>query len=351
MTPDSLPRLPVRAALDQLPRQQAAWILASALSAGGLSLAGMWGREPELALSLSIGCGAAVIRPRKLWAFPLVVSATALGGALAGALDLAPVLGAGLIAGACCAGLLLQHPDWLDAVNGALAVAAGSALGLWAAEHQSALTTASALHATAGAGLVALVASQGLVPLALRFDSPKVPSPGQIRRGLAPAYRAPVLRALELYRSATRHAPDLDSRRGLAEVTTWVFRLQTTLQTLDRELLTIDPVVVRQRMDACEADKAEDPFTRERRQATGAHLRRLLGHRDAIATEHQRAKSLVDYALAFLEDITAGLAVASELPGETAPERLPDVLDRLRSHSAASDARRRTAREVGRLQA
>jgi hypothetical protein len=342
-------KFPLRSAIQVLPQQQAGWVAASMATAGGLSMIGLWTREPELALAVSMGCGAAAIHPRRVWALPLVTLTTLIGGWISGAAEIAPVLGAGAVLGVWCAWLALQQPDWLDAVNGALGTAAGSTLGLWVAQQLLPLPIDGAARSMLTAGLVGLIGSQALLPLALRFDTPKIPSLGQIRRTLQVPYRPPVFRALDLCRAAMREAPDPECRRGLAEVATWVFRLETTLQSLDRELQSIDPIAIDSRISLCEGDNSSDPFTRERRQATVAHLRRLLAHREAIVVEHQRSEALVDYALAFLEEMKAGLAVAFEFPGEAAPERLPDVLERLRSHSAAGDARRRTAREVGRL--
>jgi hypothetical protein len=180
---------------------------------------------------------------------------------------------------------------------------------------------------------------------------PKLPSVNHIKRSLKVKYRPPVFKALQLFRSSRVHAPDGDTRRGLAEVSTWVFRLQSTLQALDAELRNIDPGEIEQRIAHCErSDDETDDFTRERRHATATHLRRLLEHRRAIAVERNRTEAVVEYAMAFLEEARAGLAVARELPGEDAPDRLPEVLDRLRTHSAAGDARRRTAREMGAIQ-
>jgi hypothetical protein len=71
-----------------------------------------------------------------------------------------------------------------------------------------------------------------------------------------------------------------------------------------------------------------------------------MEHRHLIDIERQRTHALVEYALAFLEEVRAGLAVARELPGEAIPERLSEVLGRLRGQAKAGDARRRTAREM-----
>jgi hypothetical protein len=334
-----------------LPRRQASWVAAQALTGGALALTGLWVAEPELALALSLGAGVAAVNPRKFWAIPLVGAAMMVAGLVTQALDMPSVLGVGAVAGVLLTWLLPEQTDWLDALNGALATAAGATIGLWTAQNLLPDVVGSWWGATLCSVLVGLVASQGLVPLAVRFDNPQVPSARAVRRALKNPYRPPVFQALELYAVAARQAPDTETRRGMAEVASWVFRLQRTLQTLDTELEAIDPLRIEERIRACEQDEAADTFTRERRQATAVHLRRLLEHRSAIATERQRTEALVEYALAFLEEARAGLAVARELPGEATPDRLPEVLHRLRSHAAAGDARRKTAREMGKMEA
>lgn len=332
-----------------LARRQATWVATQAATALGLSVAGLWASQPELALSLSLGAGAGVVNPRRAWALPLVLVGVTLAGLLAGRLDWPPIVFAGAAAGLAAMWLLPEGTDWLDAVNGALATALGATVGLWTAHQVLPDLVSTTAGALVCAAIVGLVASQGLIPAALRFDRITVPSHRLIRKTLEVPYRAPALRAVELYAITTQVAPDAETRRGLAEVATWVYRLQLTLRTLDRELAAIEPQKVEERIAACEADDNADPFTRERRQATAQHLRRLLDHRRAIAVERQRADALVDYALAFLEEARAGLAVARELPGEASPDRLPEVLHRLRTHAAEGDTRRKTAREMGRI--
>jgi hypothetical protein len=337
-------------AMQAVPYRQALWVGAQALTAGGLALAGVWAADPELAVSLSLGVGASMVNPRKLWAAPLVTAAVVVGGLLTAAIDWSPIIGAGAVAGLAIAWLLPDATDWLDWLNAALAAAATATLGLWAADHLLPQLVGSVWGAALGSGIMGLIASQALIPLALRFDNPTIPTSRQIQRLLQPAYRPPVFQAIDLYNIAIRNAPDSETRRGMAEVTTWVFRLQCTLQTLDSELQAIDPAKIAERIAACEAESGDDEFTKDRRNATATHLRRLLDHRAAIATERRRSEALVEYALAFLEEARAGLAVARELPGEATPDRLPEVLDRLRTHAASGDARRKTAREMGKMQ-
>jgi len=136
----------------------------------------------------------------------------------------------------------------------------------------------------------------------------------------------------------------------LAEVATWVYTLQLTLQTHDEALNTSDVPDVQRRIQACNADDGIDAFTKDRQMATAKHLQRLLEHRQALTKERRRTLSLVDYALAFLEEVSAGLAIARQLPGEATPDRLPEVLERLRMHADAGDARRKTQRELVHMQ-
>lgn len=341
-----------QAALQRLPRQQALWVGGSVVTAVLTALASVWSGAPELALSAALGVGAALTNPRKLWAAPLVVATVVGCGLFAGYLSFSPVIGAGAAAGAFATWLMPQRTDSLDVLNGALGTLTGASLGLWAAVVLLPETLPAIASAPLTAALVALVASQGLLPVALRFDQgPQIPTLREIQAALRVTYRPPVLRAVELYRHAAGHVPDRDTRRGLGEVTSWVFRLQQALQTLDGELGQIDPDHVAARIQACRALPDDvDEFTRERRQATAHHLERLLDHRRAIAVERDRTDALVDYALAFLEEARAGMAVAQRLPGEASPERLGEVLDRLRDHAREGDTRRRTAREMQRTE-
>lgn len=342
---------PGGSALATLPRRQALWIGGQIAAALLAALFTLWASHPELGLTLSLAVGASLVNPKKLWAAPLVIAGVTLSGLLFYLAELPALIGAGAAAGALATWLIPQRTDWLDHVHGALGTVTGSSLGLWAAASLVPEALPTAFSAMMTAGIVGLVGSQGLLPVAIRFDQfPQVPTTRVIRRTLRVAYRRPVFKAVDLYRAARAQAPDVDTRRGLAEVATWVYRLQLGMQTLDSELDAIDPIDIQQRITTCE-DLPEDldPFTRDRRQATANHLRRLLEHRQAIEIERGRNDALVEYALAFLEEARAGLAVARELPGEAVPDRLSEVLDRLRSQYQEGDARRRTVREMGRI--
>ncbi len=339
---------PSGSALATLPKRQALWIGSQVAAAIVVAVLALWASHPEIALTLTLAAGAASVNPRKFWSAPLVIGGVTLAGMLCYLVELPAVLGAGAAAGALATWLIPQRTDWVDHLNGALGTLTGSSLGLWAATTLIPEALPTAIAGVFTAGIVGLVGSQGLLPVAIRFDTmPQLPSARVIRRSLRVAYRRPVFKAIDLFNGSRKQAREADTRRGLAEVATWVFRLQTTIQALDVELESIDPVDIQQRIVACEELAAsDDPFTRERRQATASHLQRLLEHRSAMEVERGRNEALVDYALAFLEEARAGLAVARELPGEAVPDRLPTVLERLRSQAREGDARRRTVREM-----
>ncbi|TNE87486.1 MAG: hypothetical protein EP330_18660 [Deltaproteobacteria bacterium] len=315
------------------------------LAASVLSLTGTWTQSPSLALCIALAVGVVAVNPRLAWALPLVGAGVIAGGMLAEMVRIPAVLGAGAVAGVGLSALAPVRTDWLDHLNASLAAAAGAAIGLWGATQILPDVVSTTSGAALAAGFMCLGAAQSLWPLALR-QANGLPSARDIQKALEVRYRPPVFRAVELHEGASRHAPDPDAQRGLTEVVQWVFRLQQTLQDQDRDLATIDPVDVNKRIDEAESAPSTDAFTRERRQATARHLRRLLAHREAIATERERQSALVEYALAFLEEARAGAAVGRILPGESAPDRLGDVLSKLRTHAAEGEARRQTRREL-----
>ena len=302
---------------------------------------------PELALSAVLGVGAASASPLRRWSVPVVFTVTVAAGLLFQALGWPAVIGSGAAAGALATWTLPHRTDTLDLVHGALGTLIGSSLGLWAADGVPLGAGVPAwVPALIISGLTGLLAAQGLVPAAVRFDHyPDVPTRREIFTALKEPYRPPALRAIELYHGA-RRPPEPATKRGLAEVARWVFELQRGLQTLDSDLENIDPEKIEARIAETEASPSEDTFTRERRQATALHLRRLLDHRITILVERGRTEALAEYALAFLEEARAGLAIAQAIPGETVPERLPEVLGRLRGQAQSGLARRATAREI-----
>lgn len=336
--------------LAKLPGRQARWIVAQTAVASGLWAAGLWEAHPELSLSLALSVGPVAALPRRIWALPLVCGGVLAAGLAAAAIGIPAVLGAGAVTGLCAGLLLPEEGDALDIVNTVLATLAGSALGLFAAVQLTPGLEGSLIGTALLSGLVALAASTGLLPAAIRLQNDALPTRAGILRTLRAPYREPVFRALELFHRARPHVPDRQTRKGLAEVTRWVYTLQQTLQSHDDALATIDVEAVSDRIAKCLDTSEADAFTRERQQATAAHLQRLLDHREALAQERRRTDALVDYASAFLEEASAGLALARQLPGEASPDRLPEVLHRLRDHADAGDARRQTHRELQQLQ-
>ena len=336
--------------LGEVPRRQALWVGGQLVGALGAALSTVWATQPELGLVLSIGLGASAVNPRRLWAAPLVVGAVVATSLPFMMLGLPAVVTAGFAAGVAATLLLPHRTDALDLLNGGLATLAGASLGLWAATALLPANLPVMMSAALTALIVGLVASQGLLPSALRFESRvTLPTRAMVSRSLKVTYRPPALRGLELYDAIRARAPFREMRKGLAEVATWIWRLQVTLQGLDRELESIDVEDIAGRIATCEPDPAGDRFTQERRKATAEHLKRILEHRDAIATERERTQAAVEYAIAYLEEARAGLAIAQTLPGEHAPQRLHEVLAELRRHAEAGDARRRTARELDEL--
>lgn len=300
--------------------------------------------RPALSVGLALGIAVACLRPRLLVLAPAMLAAV-VGAALAAeALNLSPVLAAGCMAGGI-GGLIRREPGERtasDAAQGALAGLAATGLGAWAA----ASVGWGHLGATA---LMGVISAQSIWPSAVKWGSRAgLPSPRDVKITLAEPYRAPVLKALDILAILRTHRPDADTLSGLEEVSSWVYRLALTLQTLDRELTAVDPAALEERIHStlAEIEATEDPFTRERRTATAAHLRQLLSHTDQIKLERQRNASLQEYAVAYLEEARLGLLLARTLPGDATPARLDEVLDRLRGHTRDGDARRQTAREV-----
>lgn len=341
---------PAPASLPALIQRQSGWVTGSVVTGGLLGLTGTWFAHPELAASLTIAGGLATVDRKRWWSVPVVAAGVVLGGLAAEALSLPAALGAAAVAGALSTRMLGNAPDTLDSVHGALAatVTTGIALVVTAGSVPTITATSPVLGAVIAAALIGLGSAQGMLPAALRTERPNIPSPRQIRGALRPAYRSTAYKAVDLYKAAAARATDHETKRGLGEVTTWVFLLQGAVQTLDDELTAIDRDDVTRRLSRLEPDsETTDPFTIERRQATAQHLQRLLQHRATLEIERGRTDALVHYALAFLEEARASLALARPLPGEDAPDRLPEVLQRLRVDAAAGLARRSAAMEIG----
>jgi len=326
------------------PRLQAAWIAMATFIALFLQLSGALSDRPEWILTLALGMSLWVVRREKWWSAPFQTAAVVGAGALADTLGTSPLIGVGLVAGLLLCSLLKVEPDAFDWVNASLAGIAGAGLALFAVGRDLPLSETATLGVQTA--VVALGISAVLPVLAWRPVKDLFPSERQILATLADTYREPVFKARHLLFAARGHSPDAPTGQGLTEVAVWVYRLQISLQTIDSELRQLSPPSVQQRITACRADDEPDPFTRERKQQTVAHLQRLLDHGETLNTERQRTQALSDYATAFLEEARMGLAISKPLPGESAPERLPEVLARLRENASSADARRKTAREL-----
>jgi hypothetical protein len=337
-------------ALALLPRRQATWVVGSAAAAVVAAFAGLWASQPTLALALVLATGAATVSARALTRAPLLVGAVVLAALGAERIEVPGILAAGAVVGLALPFVMSSAPDRWDLLHGTLGAVAAAGLGLWAAYRLlpgGFDGSGGALEAGLAGGLFGLLSAQGMVPLALRLDADPLPSEREIRAQLSEPYRPPALRASRLVRGLKPSSGDGESRRGLGEVARWILRLQVTLQALDAELREVDPGATERRIAELEARTEDDAFTRERRVATATHLRRMLSHTEAIRVERQRTEALVEYALAFLDEARVGLVIASELPGEAGPDRLDEVLGRLRTQAAGGEARRQTRRELG----
>jgi len=309
---------------------------------GGFSAASLWctvgGLSLPWSMPIALGTGLLFARPRQLLRAPFILSAGLAAVAGAAWLGAPTPFAAAAVIGA----LVGWGRDRVEMVNGALAALAGVGLGLLASQ---ALSLPPLAETVMSGTLGALM----LVPSALVWKPrAKVPTPRHIELTLKKPFRPSPMRAREIFDHLRTSKPDEQTLDGLAEVSMWVYDLGRSLQALEHELESVDvnELVDRIELLRMEADETEDAFTRERQLATARHLQSLLGHAEQIRLERERSRSMQDYALAYLEEARMGLALARALPGDAAPSRLGEVLDRLRSHAQESETRRKTAREV-----
>lgn len=331
--------LPKPRALLDLSWGHGRFALGSGIVLWGLESVGWWATLPNFSLSLALGVGAALVRPERWWAAPLVLSAALLPGLMVSAIGIPAVVGAGLGAGAAAA--IMAPPAHRATLQGALAGSAAASLAMWALYTLFPVLPAALIGLVVGGG-----AALSLYPSAFHRTELSLPSAREVRKLLKGPYQPRVFAAFSLFRSAAERTQDETTRSGLQEVAQWVLRLQLSLQTLDDAIREIDPAAIRSRIQSFASEISDDPFTAERRKATVQHLRRLLEHHDAMRAERGRITALVDFALAYLEESRAGLVVALTLPGEFAPERLHEVLTRLRDSAQAGRLRRESAREI-----
>ena len=309
-------------------------------------VAGLIDSHPALAIGGALAAGLVAATPRKLLWAPVILAASLGLAWLAGPLGVPAVVLSGAAVGGLAVWLRGQDRGRLDLVNGALAGAISAAI----AGTGFVLGRVGGLHTSATFALVGLAASLSLAPTWFRFKGrSEVPSQKKVELTLEPPYRPPVLRALELHAQLRAAKPPPEMMEGLHEVVGWVYRLAQSLQTLGREVQALDEENLIERVELLllEAEETEDEFLRDRRFATADHLKNLLQHAQQLRLEQERTASLQDYAIAYLEEARLGLTLARALPGEQAPARLNEVLDKLRGHAREGDVRRKTAREVG----
>jgi hypothetical protein len=335
-----------RVELPTLPRRAVSWTLWQSAVLLGLGVAGL--DSHALAPALAVGIAASTTRPRHIPLALLVVPAVLLAAAAALSVGVPAWTAAGLSGGLAAGVLELGRRRPWRLLNAALAGAVLLPMGLLV---QQQLVTL--LPAGVGLPLTTLLAStlSALTLVVVAVDwrvLARIPSPRRIRSTLAPQYRSPCLQAWEHDQVVRGMAPDEETRDGLGEVAAWVYRLSRGLQDQDGELGLLSQEDIGQRLEAARqaVHATDDAYTRDRRKATLRHLERMEQHREALALERQRTESLVDYALATLQEARAGLAFSRRGAGGPAPEGIDQVLQRLRTHANAEAARRDTAREL-----
>lgn len=341
----------------RLSGRQARFVL---LAAGAFALASWQGWSPALALALAMGVGLWAAFPARWLLGPLLATAL-LGlaftlGALQDAgtgrvtLSAVQVLAVGALAGLGYEALAGSPLPWAQRLQNAAAGAAFTAIAASATTAGLFDTWLSGVLRDLATSFAVGAIGSNLLPVgALRWTTrDRIPDAHRIRATLAPPYQEPCLRAFALDCGFITQAPDPATRDGLGEVAAWIYRLQWTLMALDREIESQQPDALQQRRlsTLARAEAADDPFIRERLLATAGHLDQLLAHREALRLERERVAALSEYALAWLEEARAGLAVARVQPGDPTPERLGEVLGRLRAHAAEGRALRETAREL-----
>jgi hypothetical protein len=359
-----------RTSLDTLWARQLGWT--GGVTAAGLLAAVSGGATafPELSV-LPVGIGISCAFPRRAHvavgvASVGVLTALLLGlltpetstlsgllsvGAGPGAPELQAIqaIGAALVMGALLPFVDEGPRDGGRMLNGALALATCSSLAAWAS-HSVVFAGWRPMASAAVAGLVAgAISSAALLVLAIRHRTvDRIPDREIIATTLDGQRRGAALMAWQIDASLDDLCPDADTRDGLGEVAAWVYRLQWTRQQLDLEGGRLGGGTLEARiMDlSSRAAESEDPFSRDRLLASVRHLQRIQSHRCALHSERTRAGALAEFAMAFLEEARTELTLARVHPSGLGPERLPEVLHRLRSYSTDRALARNTTREV-----
>jgi len=334
-----------------LGRRQLAWTAWVTALSGWLALVGLAGVWPALTIAATLFVGVMGVRPKRLKSAPLVLAAISGAALLASALGLSAVMAAGAAAGLMLVRLNDREYDRLDLLNGTLAGAAASGLGLWAAEQLVPGSVPLGLAPLFKGAIFGLVSAQALVPISLKWKRrASIPSDRVITMTLSEHYREAPIKSKRLYNQLKGLNPEKSTLEGVEEIACWVYRLSSSLQTLDRELGEVNPSEIQDRIMLLTTQAAadDDEFTRERRLATSRHLQQLIAHTERLKIERERMSSLQEYAQAYLEEARLGTLLARKLPGESAPVRLDEVLDRLRTHAKEGEARRDASWEIGR---
>lgn len=336
---------PAHASAPAVLEMQARWISISIVigsAAWGLDL---WSRSPAWCLASATIIGALAIQPRTVrWMAPVLSGAWLVGGVLDEA-NLSTVLAAGASAGLATGMLLRPEIPGRIRIHLVLACTAGSGLGLMAAAQAHPDLVGTLEGAWTAILWTAIGTSSGLWMLYLGLHR-GLPTRRDVERSLLPEYRPPVFKALDIHADAVKWAGQVEDRMGLDELVRWTWDLQSSLQSMDQQLTRMNIADIEARRSAVEPIPFSDDVTRTRYAAMRTHLDRLTEHYEALSLERKRTAVHVDYALAFLEEARAGLAIARELPADALPEGLPEVLQNLRNHAQHADARRRTAREL-----
>ncbi|MDG1480900.1 MAG: hypothetical protein P8R54_14990 [Myxococcota bacterium] len=338
--------------------RQLTWTACQAAAAAGLTAAGFANGHPALAVGGSLSAAVLAIGYRSPAKAAAIVAAT-LGGIWT--LSLLPATNGGavgisgvqvlLAGGIIGAGLAWMRTDldrW-QLIQTTLAGIATVGLGWWASIRLLGGMPTEPLAAGLHGVLFGLLASQLTVVAALRYSvTQRIPSPRRIKAALAPQYQPPCIKAHRLDTALAAHASDDDIRDGLGEVAAWIYKLQWSLQVIDREIEAISDMDLQTRIAQlyADAEQSDDEFVVERCVAAAGHLEKLRSHREGLAQERNRVAALVEYAAAYQEEARAGLVLARMQPGDYIPARLNDVLGRLRAHAQAQRAARDTAREL-----
>jgi hypothetical protein len=326
---------------------------------GGLTAAGVAASHPAVSLAAAMGIALVASYYRQsLRAAPIALGLIAIVWFVGQVADASvavaetQILAAGAIVGAGMFSLEKISLDRWHLLQTTLSGIAAAGVGWWCGTRLLGGVPVEPLQAASLAAIFGLITGLVMVVASLRYHTvERIPSPARIRVTLKPEYQTACIKAWRIDRDLEKSAPDADSRDGLGELAAWIYKLQWSMQTLDREIEAVSDIGLQARIVKAyeEAEASTDDFIRERRIATAQHLEQLSQHRDDLVLERQRLGALVEYAAAYQEEARAGLVLARLQPGEHTPARLDEVLQKLRSHSNAKDVQRRTARELARL--